>query len=157
MFPLYEDIRKRLGAPLWIDKHGVPRYDEYEPGQQGIYDNWDALFLVRCQACGKLFRCANSVSIMDVVRHNLGDKAKMELDIEKYYAPNGGLEWILGWGDAPWHDADGDPCGFDSQCSGTTMSTGITRIVGIYRRATLGNWEKLDFTAELVAPFLEEE
>jgi hypothetical protein len=45
MYPLYKDLRERLGEPLWHDAEGVPRYAPFEPSLLGIYDRWAVLFV----------------------------------------------------------------------------------------------------------------
>lgn len=119
MYPLYKDLKTRLGKPLWYDMHGVPRYDEFTPKDAAeIYGEAVALQNVRCQACGKVFRCARASGLSHIARMATGDlSAAMAMFREDP------LHFLAGWGDAPWHDADGDECGFDSQCAGTTMST----------------------------------
>jgi hypothetical protein len=55
----YDDIRKRLGEPLWWDGNGVPRYDPFTPEQCGIYDRHVAFMEIACQACGETFMVAS--------------------------------------------------------------------------------------------------
>lgn len=33
MYPLYRDLRERLGTPKWIDREGVPRYSDFTPDE----------------------------------------------------------------------------------------------------------------------------
>lgn len=123
MYPLYKDLKTRLGPPKWYDQNGTPRYDDFTPKEAAqIYSEWVALMTIECQACGKAFQCANAVAYWDLkIRQPYGREPKAN------DAPNM-VPWVAGWGDAPWHDADGDECGFDSQCSGTTMSTDWTSL-----------------------------
>jgi hypothetical protein len=107
MYPLYKDIRQGMGVPKWIDKHGVPRYSGFNPKDAAeIYNDWVVLMEVECQSCQKTFRCATSLAWY-----------QEESTIEEV------MNHLFGWGDAPWHDADGNEAGFESQCAGTTMST----------------------------------
>jgi hypothetical protein len=123
MYPIYRDIREAMGTPKWIDKHGVPRYSEFHPQDAAdIYGDWVALMTVECQACGKTFQCANSISHPHHCMRNHRDGNFPAND-----APSM-IPIIAGWGDAPWHDNDGNECTFDAQCSGTTMSTDWTNL-----------------------------
>jgi hypothetical protein len=128
MYPLYRDIREKLGIPKWIDRNGVPRYSEFSPDQAAeIYCDWVALMEVECQCCQKVFLCANAASYshrMIEKRYGVWPKAN---------TPEEMLQYVEGWGDAPWHDADGNECGFSSQCAGTTMTTDH-EVIKVWRR-----------------------
>lgn len=129
MYPLYKDIKARLGKPKWYDMNGVPRYDDFTPQDAAeIYGEVVALLNVRCQACGKVFKCANTYGLSHAARHAGGRIAEVMAEFKK-----DPLHFVTGWGDAPWHDSDGDECGFDSQCAGTTMSTD-SRVVGFWKK-----------------------
>lgn len=60
----YYDIRKRIDAePKWWDENGVPRYDEFCPGDiANIYAEECALVLITCQNCVHEFKVAFSQS-----------------------------------------------------------------------------------------------
>ena len=62
MYPVYADLREKLGAPSWHDKHGVPRHCEFHPTMLDVYDDWAVMMEVECQACGKTFACAGHFS-----------------------------------------------------------------------------------------------
>lgn len=116
MYPLYRDIKERLGKPVWYDRHGVPRYSEINPSDAAeIYCDCVVQLRVRCQDCGKVFNCVTAAS-----KCNLNFSNPVTWFEEFQSDP---LKHSAGWGDAPWHDADGDECGFESQCAGTTMRT----------------------------------
>lgn len=119
MYPLYKELREKLGEPLWVDQNGVPRYCEFHPDiASEIYGDWVALMEVECQSCGKVFKCARGVCrVMEVI------KSRGQVQLENTAAQM--IPYLIGWGDAPWHDADGNEAGFDNQCAGTTMSTDI--------------------------------
>ncbi len=129
MYPLYRDLRERLGVPKWIDRHGVPRYSEFSPEEAAeIYCDYVALLEVECQSCGKTFQCAKAVSwCHEAIRH--GEPFPEN-------TPEAMATYLFGWGDAPWHTFAGAEDAFDSQCSGTTMSTDIK---------VLGYWQKQRF------------
>lgn len=116
MYPLYRDIKERLGKPVWYDRNCVPRYSEINPKEAAeIYCDCVAHLQVKCQACGKVFDCVVAQSKCNTLAR---DPVKWLKEFQEDPLGN-----TAGWGDAPWHDADGNECGFESQCSGTTMST----------------------------------
>ncbi len=121
MTPLYKDLKIRLGPPVWYDRNAVPRYCEFSPEVAGqIYCDWVMLMEVKCQSCGKVFRCAQAFDFWaQQSQLVMQDKPQVENTVAN------AVNNLLGWGDAPWHDADGDECGFDSQCAGTTMTTDV--------------------------------
>jgi hypothetical protein len=130
MYPLYKDIREKLGTPKWIDKHGVPRYSEATPKEgKEIYNNWVLLMEVKCQACQKTFLCCESINWVNINIRQIKNSLPMIDDTVENV-----LHEIFGWGDAPWHDADGNEAGFESQCAGTTMSTNCIAI-GLWKKA----------------------
>ncbi len=151
MYPLYEDIRTRLGAPKWIDRNGAPRYDDFTPkAAAGIYCDWVALMTVECQVCGKTFQCANAADFANSVieqRYGRGPKENTAPEM---------VGWVAGWGDAPWHDDDGDECGFESQCAGTTMSTDFTTL-RVWSRDIYGTGNEFDGWSECSEPELYKE
>ena len=139
MYPIYRDLRDKLGEPLWHDGHGVPRYAEFHPSLLGIYDDWAALFVVRCQSCGMDFDCAAGLA----TSHRLITyPGKPPFAFEERNDPMKVLPHVVGWGDAPWHhDA--------SQCSGTTMTTMIVRLRQVWRREK-SEWSKVELTAAMI-------
>jgi hypothetical protein len=128
MYPIYRDLRDKLGKPEWHDQHGVPRYAEFHPKHLGIYDTYAALFLVQCQACHRTFPCA--VGSPHYLLQN--NEVVMLNDIFAF------LEREVSWGDAPWHDDD-------SQCAGTTMSTSVVKLLSVWERKQ-GDWNQLEIT-----------
>lgn len=119
MYPLYQELREALGAPRWIDRNGVPRYLDFHPGAAAeIYCDWVALMDVECQSCGKRFLCANAIDHCQVAVEFLRRGEDLPPNTTSVMIPV-----VAHWGDAPWHDWHGDPCGFESQCPGTTMTT----------------------------------
>lgn len=131
MYPVYRDLRLRLGVPLWHDQHGVPRYDKFHPDLLGIYDEWAAAFLVQCQSCQETFPCATGQPNLIFVN----GQPEFISDVETF------LEQYVHWGDAPWHDGE-------SQCAGTTMSTSIVKLLSVWHR-TSGDWVELEITQDM--------
>jgi hypothetical protein len=131
MYPVYRDIRDRLGAPLWCDNHGVPRYDEFHPKYLGIYDDYAALFLVQCQSCHQTFPCA-----IGSRRYRINNNQMHVLnDIYDF------LEQYVSWGDAPWHDNN-------VQCAGTTMSSSVVKLLSVWEKVR-GDWEQIEITQKM--------
>lgn len=115
MYPTYRDIRTKLGAPLWTDQYGVPRYDEFSPELASeIYDDWVALLEVKCQSCEKVFTCSTCVA-----------KFQMVIKRKDIVTEEDIISQLIGWGDAPWHTFEGDEASMDGQCAGTTMTTSV--------------------------------
>ena len=122
MYRLYNDLREKLGEPQWHDEQGVPRYCAYQPSCGGIYDHWSALLEIDCQACGQLFLVSDSYSTLDLIRQKAG---ATELRQEPVLPTTSDAGWFS-FGDAPWHG--------EEQCSGTTMSTEVLRVVEFWTR-----------------------
>lgn len=125
MYEPYFDIREKLGEPMWHDKHGVPRYCKYEPGLQGVYDDFDALFEVWCQGCGRKFLVGASATGFVV-----GDEGPVN-----YVLPEDSIRWpsFVVYGDAPWHGC---------KSGGETMTAIPLRIVEFWRKDGPGDWER---------------
>lgn len=114
MLPAYEDITRRLGEPLWYDRHGVPRYDPFRPDMCGVYACYTALLEIECQGCGKRFKTA--------------------VDYPSYELCGGRLWWPqlptaedegdFRYGDPPPHDCPGG-----GLCAGSTMGSVTRRIL----------------------------
>ena len=124
MYPVYRDLRQRLGPPLWHDWHGVPRYDPYTPGQQNIYAVYEVLLDLQCAACHQWFAVASC-------------------------APRVRVQWPAGtvvtvveptwwaWGDAPWHiHPDGH-----GLCEGATMVANILAVREYWRHEDF-TWQR---------------
>jgi hypothetical protein len=109
MYPLYEDIRDRLGEPLWHDQNGVPRYAEFHPDLLGVYDVWALEMIVTCEGCGREFLCCSGI------KHYAGSGP-----FEILTTPGQAMDYLLGWGDAPWHMLG------DIGCPGTTNRADFT-------------------------------
>lgn len=133
MYPIYRDLRERLGEPLWHDRNGVPRYAEFHPSLLGIYDKYAALFLVECQACGKVFPCAAGTRAYLINTHGA---------VTTSFIPTAqdSLRFLIEWGDAPWHDED-------DQCSGTTMTTSIVDVLSVWERPSFEDWRIVEVDA----------
>lgn len=141
MYPLYRDLREKLGEPLWHDQLGVPRYAVFHPELLGIYDDWAVLFEVECEACRHRFPCAIGFCSLDYhLNPTLG------LDFHNRFDPDKVLPQIVGWGDAPWHDMYGESA-FDSQCAGTTMSSSVVYILEVWRKDR--EWEQIEISQAL--------
>lgn len=139
MYPLYSDIREKLGEPEWHDQYGVPRYAPCHPDLMGIYDDWACLFVVKCQGCNREFDCAAGFTLFNGL-HDL-TREQIQERIDKKEDPSFVLPLFVSWGDAPWHDDE-------NQCAGTTMTTDIVLIKKVWRRAN-GDWNQLAITNDL--------
>ena len=65
----YHDIVGKLGAPLWWDENGTPRYLPFHPDMTpNIYSRETCLMQIRCQECGTLFDVQLSSSIIHHTR-----------------------------------------------------------------------------------------
>jgi hypothetical protein len=131
MYQPYIDILKRLGAPLWWDENGVPRYEDFAPRDcANIYAEFAALLEIRCQGCDRLFPVASTWGISDAIIANRLDDVVWDAEgknpTPKHGLPKEGSAGAFGYGDAPWHDYDG---GFNGQCAGTTMTTATVRVL----------------------------
>ena len=131
MYPVYKDIREKLGIPIWHDSNGVPRYAEFHPRLLGVYDEYAALFLVECQSCRQVFPCA-----VGVAKCTLRDREIKRLDNVYDF-----IQKHVFWGDAPYHD-------YPQQCAGTTMSTSIVKLISVWERHS-GEWEKIEITQDM--------
>lgn len=131
MYPIYRDIRSKLGAPIWHDENGVPRYDEFNPKLLGIYDDYAAYFLVECQSCRKHFPCAIGKSKYVFESNEMKTIENMNQFIDEY----------IMWGDAPWHDDD-------QQCAGTTMGSSVVKLLSVWERKDV-DWEELEVTQSM--------
>lgn len=141
MYPLYKDLRDRLGEPLWHDANGVPRYAPFHPNLLGIYDNWAVLFCVRCQACRRDFSCA-------VGRDSIRLVTEKRIEFQEQNNPFQVLTQIVGWGDAPWHDDE-------RQCAGTTMSSTVVGILEVWHREKC-DWNRIEIEKSLAAFLCDE-
>lgn len=131
MYPLYKDIRTKLGEPVWIDQHGVPRYEPFHPELLGIYDKWALEIEVKCQSCHQLFLCAAG---SDEYEFNPATKS-----MNHFKTVDDAINRLSGWGDAPWHTHKGDQDKFDGQCAGTTMCSD-SREIRLWRRDHQNGW-----------------
>lgn len=137
MYPLYRDIRDRLGVPIWHDQHGVPRYDEFHPSLLGIHDDWACHFLVRCPSCGEMFPCAVGFNALSYIASQVNF-----IDLfDKRSSPEEMLPCFVGWGDAPYHPY---PTG---QCAGTTMGADVCAILSVWYRDS--EWGKVEISLGL--------
>jgi hypothetical protein len=137
MYPIYPDLREKLGDPLWIDQHGVPRYAPFTPELASeVYCTWVLRLSVKCQACGKIFDCARSIAWHKIAaEHHKKGQPVPDKSIET------AMKWLSGWGDAPWHNWDGSQSSIGNQCPGTTMTTDYIA-VELYEKINF-QWVKL--------------
>lgn len=124
MYNPYFDIREKAGAPLWHDKHGVPRYCTFHPRHLDVYDDVAALLEIRCQACDRPFLVAAHFSKMDIFELT-GQATTILADVDRGLPSADDAGWF-GFGDAPWHD--------EEQCAGTTMTTSVYRVVEFWTK-----------------------
>jgi len=119
--PDYNDIRSRLGDPLWYDRHGVPRYDPFRPGMCGVYARYVALLEIACQACGRRF----------AVAVDLDDLERLEWEKEgAFVLPTAEDPGAFCYGDPPRHG-----------CVGDTMSSYTCRIAEFWERSQETGWK----------------
>lgn len=144
MYHPYFDIRNRLGEPLWHDKNGVPRYDEFTPQQACfVYGDWVLYFTVKCASCGQEFKVATSVALMEWFKHQYLNKIDVSNDgLEDFKTnPQVAMGWLDCWGDAPWHEYNG------GQCAGTTMSVDDGEYISLWRKE-LCKWVQVEIPKE---------
>jgi hypothetical protein len=143
MYPLYLDLREKLGEPLWHDQHGVPRYAPFEPDLLGIYDRWACLFVVKCQACERAFDCAVGWDFLSYAATSRATDDELQEMVNRQHDPHYVLPKFVSWGDAPWHD-------MDNQCAGTTMTTDIIRIKEVWHKvrteSQLAEWQRVEIS-----------
>jgi hypothetical protein len=147
MYQPYRDILLRLGQPLWWDESGVPRYEPFRPElTANIYAELRALIEIRCQGCQRIIPVSSVWSSMQVIAKNSEWEQYIVWDENgKNPLPKDGMPQekhagFCGYGDAPWHDYDG---GFQGQCSGTTMGTGVVRVLEFWHRNNQFDWERM--------------
>jgi hypothetical protein len=107
MHEAYNDIRSRLGDPLWWDENGCPRYDPFDPGMcADAYAEEAILVRIRCQNCDEEFDVADTWSPYS----DMFSWRKLPKLSERIRA-GGFLSYH--WGDPPYHD---DPAGNTENC-----------------------------------------
>src|SRR3990167_563889 len=128
MLPTYEEIRSRLGPPLWWEAGGVPRYELFHPDMLGIYDNLAMCWLIACQYCGQEFQVGAGWNWTSYIVSREYDKDQLP--------PAAWLRRKLKNG--PPHS--GDPPRHD--CVGDTMNCELIRAVEVWTKASFGDWRK---------------
>ncbi|MGB9886467.1 MAG: hypothetical protein ACPLRW_05645 [Moorellales bacterium] len=127
MLPAYEDITRRLGEPLWYDRHGVPRYDPFRPDMCGVYARYAALLEIECQGCGRRFKVA-----VDYCNYEFWGG-----ELRRPRLPSAEDEGDFCYGDdPPPHDYPGG-----GLCAGSTMSSITRRILEFWVRDRF-DWER---------------
>lgn len=128
MLRSYEDITKRLGAPLWWDDNGVPRYDAFDPDLLGVYDRLALLLLIECQACEREFHVAIALDGLAVHCSNLlsengalNRKAAAEVGVYAFH-----------YGDPPPHD-----------CIGDTMNSTMKKVEEAWCKEAAVDWVRV--------------
>jgi len=120
VWPSYNDIRSRLGEPLWWDGNCVPRYEPFHPDLCGVHNEEVALIEIACQQCDQRFLVAIEVS-----------KRREDASI-----PTPETVWQWGFGDPPRHARAGG-C-----AAGDVMQSIPMRIVEFWSRASGGTLER---------------
>lgn len=133
MLPSYDDIRSRLGDPVWFDDHGVPRYEPFEPDMLGVYDTYAALLTIGCQGCNREFQVGIGRAVTDAV-----ERAPVD-EVADWWPPTlpndvDGRPW--GWS---WHYGDPPRHG----CIGDTMNSVPVAVVEFWRRDKEGSEGRL--------------
>jgi hypothetical protein len=129
----YHDITSRLGAPLWYDECGVPRYDPFEPRLcNNIYADEAVLLWVACQQCERRFPVAMSMAWMERVQTAM----KRGDDVGLIMAdPNYSLAGLIGLGAIHYGDP---PC---HGCVGDTMNCDDLRVLEYWHRGKGTDYE----------------
>lgn len=130
MHPSYSDIQSRiLEKPTWYDIHGCPRYGKFEPRALGVYDEFAALFKIRCQNCHEEFLVAYGTPRYNIqalaIAGQMGVNVK-EIPSEKFTNTLEEITEIFHYGDPPIHG-----------CVGDTMSSESLACVEAWRK---GSW-----------------
>lgn len=108
----YNDIKNKLGKPLWYDEKGVPRYARFDPSLvNNIYANEVALVEIWCQACKEKFLVAFSSDANYCLLENYNPIS---------YAI---FQKTLHYGDPPIHGS----------CGGYTMNCEDLKVVEFWR------------------------
>ena len=135
MYPLYKDILRLAHAagqePQWWDQNGTPRFDEFAPDQQGVYDNFALLVEIECQSCAQRFLVAGGWTRYDLWANSHGS-GPAENTLED-------LADRFHYGDAPHHDYVSK--NYTGGCAGTTMNSIPRRIVEAWERKKF-DWER---------------
>lgn len=135
MYRRYQDIRDRLGEPLWHDDHGVPRYETFHPSLCGVYDEYVALLEIECQSCGDRMLVTDSWTKSEGIRFWLM-QGKPEDDTARFNSPQLPTPEDSGnftYGDMPWHR---------NGCGGSTMTTDVAQVVEFWKRNAFCEWER---------------
>lgn len=107
--------------PKWYDEHGVPRVAEFHPSRCDVYVDYVALLEVECQACGRLFRVAQSVNVTEE-RIARGDVKWQPV------LPSRDDVGSFHYGDPPMHYHLGE------RCIGDSMNTLPRRVLQFWHR-----------------------
>lgn len=115
----YHDILSRISEPpSWFDKHGVPRYEAFSPeAVADVYTREIALFEVRCQACGRVFKVSRS-------GRTIGDPHSLTSSIDARRL------------------CYGDPPAVGCCPTGAVMNSVPVRVLELWRRRGIEKWER---------------
>jgi hypothetical protein len=134
----YQDIRNKLGYPIWWDEHAVPRYCAFTPEEfADIYAREGCLLEIACQNCGRRFKVAMSSSVFD----------QLDLSLRVKYNT---IHY-------------GDPPNVGCCAAGPTMNSVPLRVLRFYRREPKRDrWQRVpelekDVACEWVQEWLDEE
>lgn len=76
----YPDITERAGKPDWYDRHGAPRYGNFDPRMVTVYADEAVLITIRCQACNHPSQVSLvSPTLMEVIFNSTSDTPTEEL------------------------------------------------------------------------------
>jgi hypothetical protein len=121
----YDDIKTKLGDPIWYDDNGVPRYDPFKPDMCGVYDDQVVLLEIACQDCGKKFKVAECWDKHRAMWKAIENRNWIDINsIEPLPTKSG--KWFYHYGDPPNHG-----------CVGDTMNSEPIRVLEF--------WHKEDF------------
>ena len=146
----YKDIISRIGKPLWYDRRGVPRYEEFKPNSCAVYNDYITYMEVACQECDERFFVASEISFLgnNVFKANFSlpipplknvekkiSEVEEALDNEVDISPWGYLG-SFHYGDPPRHGMTDNGC-----LAGDTMNSVPIRIIEFWEKDKKKTWE----------------
>lgn len=111
----YKDIIDKLGAPIFWDEVGCPRYEKFHPSlSSNIYAQEVALVLIGCQSCRFKFKvCFSSIG------YRVINNTYMEESLSKHI-----IDKTIHYGDPPNYCCH----------SGATMNSEPINVIEFWRR-----------------------
>ncbi len=141
MYVPYDDILRRIEQPPRWWCHGVPRYEEFKPGDMHVYAQAGLLVRIECQDCQRHFLVGVPGSAAQLINET-------------------GVRLDSLHDDPPHHDNARYQDEADPRCAGNAMSMVVLEIVEAWWRAPmelegkvmahLGLWTRLPHLEGLV-------